>query len=85
MSLIRFYSGSDTDLENKEYEEGAIYYIFPNSNVTMGHIYLDIGGIRREISAAYDDISLTNRIKTLEDLIFSECTGLSVDENSITV
>lgn len=82
--MIRFYSGSDTDMENKEYEEGAIYYIFPNSNMTVGRIYVDIGGIRREISAAYNDTPLANRIKALEDLLFVSCEGVAIDDTDIT-
>ena len=84
MSLIKFYNGSDTDLENKTYEEGAIYYIFPNSNMTQGHIYLDIDGVRREISATYNDTLLSNRIKALEDLLFTHCEGVIIDETDIT-
>ena len=84
MSLIKFYSGSDTDLQNKEYEEGAVYYIFPNSNMTKGHIFLDIEGVRREISAAYNDSELSNRIKALEDLLFTHCEGVVIDDTDIT-
>lgn len=84
MALIRFYSGSDMDIQNKEYEEGAVYYIFPNSNMTVGHIYVDIDGVRREISAAYNDTSLSNRIKTLEDLLFTHCEEVAIDESDIT-
>lgn len=84
MALIKFYSGSDTDMENKEYEEGAIYYIFPNSNMTVGHIYVDIDGVRREISASYNDTSLVNRIKALEDLLFVPCEGVIIDDTDIT-
>ena len=84
MALIRFYSGSDQDIQNKEYEEGAIYYIFPNSNMTVGHIYIDIDGVRREISAAYNDTPLSNRIKALEDLLFVSCKGVTIDDTDIT-
>ena len=84
MALIKFYSGSDTDMENKEYEEGAVYYIFPNSNMTVGHIYVDIDGVRREISASYNDTNLVNRIKALEDLLFVPCKGVIIDDTDIT-
>lgn len=84
MALIKFYSGSDTDIQSKEYEEGAVYYIFPNSNMTVGHIYVDIDGVRREISAAYNDTALANRIKTLEDLLFVSCEGVAIDDTDIT-
>ena len=84
MALIKFYSGSDTDIENKEYEEGAIYYIFPDSNMTIGHIYVDIDGVRREISAAYNDTPLSDRIKALEDLLFVSCEGAAIDDTDIT-
>ena len=84
MALIKFYSGSDTDMENKEYEEGAVYYIFPNSNMTVGHIYVDIDGVRREISASYNDTNLVNRIKALEDLLFVPCEGVIIDDTDIT-
>lgn len=84
MSLVKFYAGSDTDFNNKEYEEGATYYIFPNSNMTVGHIYVDIDGSRREISAAYNDTSLSNRIKALEDLLFVSCKGVAIDDTDIT-
>lgn len=85
MSLIKFYNGSDSDLTEKEYEEGSIYFIFPNSNMTMGHIYLDIDGVRREISASYNDTPLTNRVKALEDLLFTHCEGVAIDDTDITV
>ena len=84
MALIKFYSGSDTDMENKEYEEGAIYYIFPNSNMTVGRIYVDIDGTRREISASYNDTPLSNRVKALEDLLFVSCEGVAIDDTDIT-
>lgn len=84
MALIKFYSGSDTDMQNKEYEEGAIYYIFPNSNMTVGHIYVDIDGVRREISASYNDTNLVNRIKALEDLLFVPCEGVIIEDTDIT-
>lgn len=84
MALIKFYSGSDTDIQNKEYEEGAVYYIFPNSNMTVGHIYVDIDGVRREISASYNDTSLSNRIQALEDLLFVSCEGVVIDDTDIT-
>ena len=84
MALIKFYSGSDTDIQSKEYEEGAVYCIFPNSNMTVGHIYVDIDGVRREISAAYNDTALANRIKTLEDLLFVSCKGVAIDDTDIT-
>lgn len=85
MSLIKFYNGSDSDLTEKEYEEGSIYFIFPNSNMTMGHIYLDIDGVRREISASYNDTPLTNRVKALEDLLFTHCEGVAIDDTDVTV
>ncbi len=84
MALIKFYSGSDADIQRKEYEEGAIYYIFPNSNMTVGHIFIDIDGVRREISAAYNDSELSNRIKALEDLLFTHCEGVVINETDIT-
>jgi hypothetical protein len=84
MALIKFYSGSDTDIQGKEYEEGAVYYIFPNSNMTVGHMYIDIDGARREISAAYNDTPLANRIKALEDLLFVSCEGVVIDDADIT-
>ena len=85
MALIKFYNGSDEDIQNKEYEEGAVYYIFPNSNMTVGRIYVDIDGVRREISAAYNDTSLSNRIKAIEDLLFVSCEGVIINETDITV
>lgn len=84
MALIKFYSGSDTDIQNKEYEEGAVYYIFPNSNMTVGHIYLDIDGVRREISATYDDTVLTNRIYALEQALLSPCTSVVIEDTEMT-
>lgn len=84
MALIKFYSGSDADIQRKEYEEGAIYYIFPNSNMTVGHIFIDIDGVRREISAAYNDSELSNRIQALEDLLFTHCEGVIIDDSDIT-
>lgn len=84
MALIKFYHGSDEDIQNKEYEEGAIYYIFPNSNMTVGRIYVDVDGVRREISAAYNDTPLSNRIKALEDLLFVSCEGVAIDDTDIT-
>ena len=83
MALIRFYNGSDTDIQNKEYEEGAVYYIFPNSNMTVGHIYVDIDGVRREISAAYNDTSLTNRIYALEQALLTPCTSVVITETEM--
>lgn len=85
MALIKFYNGSDEDIQNKEYEEGAVYYIFPNSNMTVGRIYVDIDGVRREISAAYNDTSLSNRIKALEDLLVVSCEGVIINETDVTV
>jgi hypothetical protein len=84
MALVKFYSGSDQDIQDKEYEEGAIYCIFPNSNMTVGHMYIDIDGARREISAAYNDTPLANRIKALEDLLFVSCEGVVIDDADIT-
>ena len=83
MGKVSFYSGSDQDIENKEYEEGAIYYIFPNSNMTVGRIYVDIDGVRREISAAYNDTSLTNRIYALEQALLSPCTSVVITETEM--
>jgi hypothetical protein len=40
--------------------------------------------VRREISAAYNDTSLSNRIKALEDLLFTHCEGVVIDETDIT-
>ena len=85
MALIKFYNGSDEDIQNKEYEEGAVYYIFPNSNMTVGRIYVDIDGVRREISASYNDTSLSNRIKALEDLLLVSCEGVIINETDVTV
>lgn len=84
MSLVKFYAGSDTDFNNKEYEEGATYYIFPNSNMTVGHIYVDIDGTRREISAAYNDTALANRIYALEQALLSPCTSVVIEDTEMT-
>ncbi len=84
MALIKFYSGSDQDMQNKEYEEGAVYYIFPNSNMTVGRIYVDIDGVRREISAAYNDTPLSNRIRALEDLLLVSFEWVISGETDIT-
>lgn len=84
MALIKFYHGSDEDIQNKEYEEGAIYYIFPNSNMTVGHIYVDVDGIRREISASYNDTALTNRIYALERALLSPCTSVLIEDTEMT-
>lgn len=83
MGKVSFYSGSDQDIQNKEYEEGAIYYIFPNSNMTVGRIYVDIDGVRREISAAYNDTPLTNRIYALEQALLSPCTSVVITETEM--
>ncbi len=83
MALIKFYSGSDADIQKKEYEEGAIYYIFPDSNMTVGHIFVDIDGVRREISAAYNDTSLTNRIYALEQALLAPCTSVVITETEM--
>ena len=53
--------------------------------MTMGHIYLDIDGVRREISASYNDTPLTNRVKALEDLLFTHCKGVVIDDTDVTV
>jgi hypothetical protein len=40
--------------------------------------------VRREISASYNDTSLSNRIKALEDLLFVPCEGVAIDDTDIT-
>ena len=82
MSLAKFYYGSTSDLERQPYEEGAIYFAFAESNPTsLGHIYLDVGQSRREISSAYNDSNLIMRLAELERVTLVHCTGLSVESS----
>ena len=85
MESIKFFVGSDTDLENTEFNEGAIYFIFPNDNMTVGKIYVDIEGVRREISGAYNDLPVLRRLNELERIVIVPCTGISISEPSVVI
>lgn len=77
MSLVNFKFGSLSDLNNTPYTDGNIYFIFSDNSNANGHIYLDIHGVRKEISAAYNDLDLQSRISELEKLIIVPCTGIT--------
>ena len=82
MSLAKFYYGSTSDLQQKSYEEGAVYFAFAESSpTTLGHIYLDVSGDRREISSAYNDSELIMRLAELERVTLVHCTGLSIESS----
>ena len=85
MSLVKFISGLSSDLPEKAYEDGAIYFVFPDGQHDNGHIYLDIKGSRHAISAAYDDSSIIDRLEELERVSLVHCTGLSLSTNSIVM
>lgn len=79
MSLTKFYFGTTSDLSDKDYEEGAVYFCFPEETSTsLGHIYLDKEGYRREISSAYNDSSLIARIAELERVSIVHCEGITL-------
>lgn len=85
MSLVKFISGSSSELLDKEYEEGAIYFIFPDGQHDNGHIYLDIRGVRHEISASYDDTDIIERLLELERLTLIPCESLTLSNDILVV
>lgn len=85
MALAKFYHGTYSDLTNKEYEDGVLYFIFPDSqSFSNGHIYIDKDGIRKEISSAYNDTNILARLAELERVSLVHCTGLSIDSEKQT-
>lgn len=79
MALAKFYHGTYSDLSNKSYEEGALYFAFPNSQTfSDGHVYIDKGGSRKEISSTYNDFPILTRIAKLESLILVHNTSISL-------
>lgn len=85
MSLVKFISGLSSDLSEKTYEDGAIYFVFPDGQHDNGHIYLDIKGSRHAISAAYDDSDIIDRLLELERVSLIRCTGISLSTTDLTI
>lgn len=85
MSLVKFISGLSSDLPEKTYEDGAIYFVFPDGQHDNGHIYLDIKGSRHAISAAYDDSSVLSRLAELERVSLVHCTSISLSTMSVVM
>lgn len=81
MSLAKFYYGTIADLDQQPYEEGSIYFVFAEPNATsLGHIYLDINNLRREISSSYNDSNLILRLAELERVTLVHCEGILLDD-----
>lgn len=85
MSLVKFISGLSSNLSEKTYEDGAIYFVFPDGQHDNGHIYLDIKGSRHAISAAYDDSDIIDRLLELERVSLIHCTGISLSTTDLTI
>ena len=84
MALVNFKTGTREELSEEPYNDGTIYFVFPEGEVT-GHISVDVKGFRHEISAAYDDSSIIERLLELERVSLVHCTGISLSTNSIVM
>ena len=84
MSLINFKLGTPENLALTSYDDGSVYFVFPSGS-TSGRIYLDVEGARHEISAAYDDSSIIERLLELERVSLVHCTNISLSTSSIVM
>ena len=84
MSLVDFKMGTPEDLAFEPYHDGSLYFIFPDGSNT-GHIYLDTDGVRKAISAAYNDTPIIDRILELERLTLVHSTGVSLSTNNMII
>lgn len=79
MALTKFYHGTYSDLSSKSYEEGSLYFAFPDSQTfSGGRVYIDKDGLRKEISSTYNDSPILARIAKLESLVLLHNTGISL-------
>ena len=83
--MIKFYTGLANDLSNKPYEEGALYFAFPDNTGTLGHVYLDMDNTRKEISSSYNDSNILLRLNELERVALIRCTSIETELNEITL
>lgn len=80
MSLTKFYTGLYSDLAGKPYEDGALYFVFPEETPSsLGHIYLDTDNTRKEISSAYNDSSILTRLSELERIAVVRCESVTIE------
>ena len=77
MALVKFIFCTPEELDLTEYQSGALYFVF-SDNSNQGHIFLDMNGVRKEISASFDDTDIQTRINKLESLVLIHCTGIDL-------
>lgn len=82
MSLTKFYTGLYSDLAEKPYEDGALYFVFPEeTSSSLGHIYLDTNNTRKEISSTYNDSPILARLDELERISVVHCESVTIEDS----